>query len=88
MKNDFLILAAGKLKFQNLPLGNCDRFLLMFFSDRFFQTNVAILREISKISGLAGVASLALWTIIVESVESNADTGKRGRERYLGPGLP
>lgn len=85
MKNDFLIPAAGKLKFQNLPLGNCDRFLLMFFSDRFFQT---ILREISKISGLAGVASLALWTIIVESVESNADTGKRGRERYLGPGLP
>lgn len=85
MKNDFLIPAAGKLKFQNLPLSNCDRFLLMFFSDRFFQT---ILREISKISGLAGVASLALWTIIVESVESNADTGKRGRERYLGPGLP
>lgn len=85
MKNDFLIPAAGKLKFQNLPLGNCDRFLLMFLSDRFFQT---ILREISKISGLAGVASLALWTIIVESVESNADTGKRGRERYLGPGLP
>lgn len=37
---------------------------------------------ISKISDLAGVKSLAFRTIIVESVECNADTRKR--RRYLG----
>lgn len=37
---------------------------------------------ISKISDLAGVNSLAFRTIIVESVECNADTRKR--RRYLG----